>query len=104
MYLTDGHVRLVGSTLNGVGAVELLYPQVGWTGICADEGNAHLWESNTDAAEIVCRQLGYEGGRPYVKRSGENYTKCAVNPIFLALLYYSNLEIHHNLTSLHFGK
>ena len=55
MYLTAGHVRLVGDVRNEVGAVELLHAQVGWTGICADEGNAHLWESNTDAAEIVCR-------------------------------------------------
>ena len=72
-------MRLVGDVRNEVGAVELLHPQVGWTGICADEGNAHLWESNTDAAEIVCRQLGYEGGRPYVNRSGKGKRRSMFN-------------------------
>ena len=81
-------MRLVGDVRNEVGAVELLHPQVGWTGICADERNAHLWESNTDAAEIVCRQLGYEGGRAYINRSGKNLRKmyCKSHPLNIPII------------------
>ena len=31
-----GDVRLVGDARDEVGAVELYYPDIGWTGICAD--------------------------------------------------------------------
>lgn len=61
-----GHVRLVGDTRDEVGAVELYYPHIGWTGICADPDRAHHWQRENQAAEVVCRQLGYNGGMAYV--------------------------------------
>ena len=61
-----GHVRLVGDARDEVGAVELYYPDIGWTGICADPEQAHYWLRDNQPAEIVCRQLGYLGGRAYV--------------------------------------
>ena len=61
-----GHVRLVGDARDEVGAVELFYPDIGWTGICADPDHAHYWLRDTQPAEVVCRQLGYLGGRAYV--------------------------------------
>ena len=57
-----GDVRLVGDERDTVGAVEVYYSQVGWTGICADTSHAHMWRDNKEAAEIVCAQLGYLGG------------------------------------------
>ena len=68
MYSADGHVRLMGDIRNAMGAVELFHSQVGWTGICADPDHAPLWLNSTAAAQVVCRQLGYEGGQPYVAR------------------------------------
>lgn len=61
-----GHVRLVGDTRDEVGAVELNYPHIGWTGICADPDRAHYWHRDNQAAQVVCRQLGYAGGMAYV--------------------------------------
>ena len=63
-----GDVRLVGDARDEVGAVELYYPDIGWTGICADPDQIDYWRNNDVAAEIVCRQLGYSGGLPYVER------------------------------------
>ena len=63
-----GHVRLIGNIRDGVGAIELLYPEIGWTGICADSAYAQLWMNNVAAAQVVCRQLGYQGGRPYIQK------------------------------------
>ena len=63
-----GDVRLLGDPRDGVGAVEYYDAQQGWTGICADPAHSSSWNSNTAAARIVCRQLGYEGGRPYSQR------------------------------------
>ena len=64
---TPGDVRLLGDTADYRGAVEYYDTQLGWTGICADSAHADSWLSST-AAQIVCAQLGYEGGRPFVQR------------------------------------
>ena len=64
--LTEGHVRLVGSERDEVGAVELYYPGIGWTGICADPDRVHYWLQDDQAAQVVCRQLGYLEGVPQV--------------------------------------
>ena len=69
LYFIDGHVRLVGDARDEVGAVELFHPLTGWTGICADPDHAPSWLRDNQAAEIVCRQLGYQGGRAYADRS-----------------------------------
>ena len=61
----------MGDLRDEVGAVELYYPQIGWTGICADRDHIDSWRNNDQAAEIVCRQLGYDGGAPYVDRLGD---------------------------------
>lgn len=53
--VTEGDLRLIGSTSNGVGAVEI-YTQLGWTTICPDSE----W-SNSDA-NAVCQRLGYDSG------------------------------------------
>lgn len=72
LLLPGGDVRLVGDARDEVGAVELYYnSQTGWTGICADSNHIHSWRNNKAAAEIVCRQLGYQGGEPYVGRFGQ---------------------------------
>ena len=52
---TAGDVRLVGSTQNGRGAVEIFIPQ-GPTTICPDSN----W--NSQVAQIICDSLGYESG------------------------------------------
>ena len=62
----DGHVRLVGDIRDEVGAVELYYPGIGWTGICADPDRAQLWLQDDQAAQLVCRQLGYKEGKATV--------------------------------------
>lgn len=51
-------VRLVGSPMNGVGAVEI-YAGVGsgWVSVCPD---SNVWSK--DIANAVCVQLGYEAG------------------------------------------
>ena len=67
-HFAAGHVRLVGDARDVVGAVELFHPQTGWTGICADPDHAPSWLRDNQAAEIVCRQLGYQGGTAYVDR------------------------------------
>ena len=64
----SGDVRLAGHTSDYIGAVEYYDSLRGWTGICADSTHSSSWNSNTAAARIVCRQLGYEGGRPYSQR------------------------------------
>ena len=49
---SDGEVRLVGGETEREGQVEMCYNGV-WGAVCADG-----W--NEIAANIVCRQLGYE--------------------------------------------
>ena len=56
----------MGDTRDEVGAVELYYPGIGWTGICADPSHRDSWTRDNQAAEVVCRQLGYRDGRTYV--------------------------------------
>ena len=56
----------MGDIRDEVGAVELYYPDIGWTGVCADPEQAHYWQGDNQAAEVVCRQLGYDGGVAYV--------------------------------------
>ena len=58
----------MGDERDEVGAVELYYPGIGWTGICADPDRAHYWLQDDQAAQVVCRQLGYYAGRTYVER------------------------------------
>lgn len=59
-----GDIRLLGSTVNGAGAVEIYTREEGWTGICPDSD----WTD--DDAEIICQALGYDTGtatiQPYV--------------------------------------
>jgi hypothetical protein len=55
---------LLGDTADYRGAVEYYDTFLGWTGICADPAHAGSWLSSR-AAEIVCAQLGYEGGQPF---------------------------------------
>lgn len=50
-----GDIRLFGILTNGVGAVEILTDQFGWTAICPDG-----WDSRD--ARIVCQSLGYDLG------------------------------------------
>ena len=52
----EGDVRLVGSTVNGVGAVEV-YTRIGWSNICPDAS----WTNAT--AQVICETLGYESGQ-----------------------------------------
>lgn len=54
--VTEGDLRLVGSTANGHGAVEI-YTRLGWSSICPDDE----W-TNSDAA-VICQRLGYGSGR-----------------------------------------
>ena len=58
----------MGDERDEVGAVELYYPGIGWTGICADPDRAHYWLQDDQAAQVVCRQLGYHEGRTYIKK------------------------------------
>ena len=51
----EGDLRLVGSTTNGRGAVEI-YSRLGWTSICPDE------EWTDSDASVVCQRLGYDSG------------------------------------------
>ena len=53
--MIEGDLRLIGSTANGAGAVEI-YSRLGWTTICPDD----QW-SNSDA-DAVCQRLGYDSG------------------------------------------
>ena len=69
----SGDVRLAGHTSDYIGAVEYYDSLRDWTGICADSAHSSSWNSNTAAARIVCRQLGYEGGRPYSQRYRATY-------------------------------
>lgn len=69
---TAGDVRLVGDTANYRGAVEYYDEFFRWTGVCADSAHSSSWTSNTAAAEVVCAQLGYEGGRPFSLRYRTN--------------------------------
>ena len=54
--VAEGDLRLVGSTANGQGAVEI-YSRLGWTSICPDE------EWTDSDADVVCQRLGYDSGR-----------------------------------------
>ena len=65
---TIGDVRLVGDTADYRGAVEYYDVSLRWTGVCADSAHSSSWTSNIAAAEVVCAQLGYEGGRPFSQR------------------------------------
>ena len=51
----EGDVRLKGSVVNGVGAVEI-FTRLGWATICPDSS----WTSSD--ARTICRNLGYESG------------------------------------------
>ena len=64
---TPGDVRLLGDARDGVGAVEFYQQTFGWTGICADLFSDDDWLANTEAATIVCRQLGFEEGITYIE-------------------------------------
>ena len=54
--MMSGDVRLVGDTLNGQGAVEILTTQ-GYRTICPDS----TWTDSV--ATIICQNLGYESGQ-----------------------------------------
>ena len=51
----EGDLRLVGSTANGRGAVEI-YTRLGWSSICPDE------EWTDIDADVLCQRLGYDTG------------------------------------------
>ena len=70
----SGDVRLLGNSEDGVGAVEYYDSSLGWTGVCTDSFYATQWLDNTAAAMIVCRQLGYEAGSPYLARSSQRHS------------------------------
>ena len=61
-------MRLRGDVADYRGAVEYYDSILGWTGVCADSAHSDSWTSNSAAARIVCTQLGYEGGRPFIQR------------------------------------
>lgn len=50
-------VRLVGSTMNGVGAVEIYSTDLNWISVCPDSS-----VFSDGVANAVCLQLGYESG------------------------------------------
>ena len=52
-----GDVRLVGSVMNGMGAVEIYARDLTWISVCPDSSIF-----SDDAANAVCVQLGYESG------------------------------------------
>ena len=54
---SDLDVRLVGSSMNGMGAVEV-YTSSRWISVCPDGG---VWSNST--ASATCIQLGYESGQ-----------------------------------------
>ena len=62
-----GDVRLLGDPADYRGAVEYYDVILGWTGICADSSYSAAWMGSR-AAQIVCTQLGFEGGTPFVQR------------------------------------
>ena len=65
---TAGDVRLVGAEVaDHRGAVEYYDVVLGWVGVCADSTHSSSWTTST-AADVVCTQLGYEGGSPFIQR------------------------------------
>lgn len=67
---SPGDVRLVGAdSADYRGAIEYYDPVLlRWTGVCADSTHSSSWITNQVAAEVVCAQLGYNGGRPFIQR------------------------------------
>jgi hypothetical protein len=61
-----GDVRLLGDPADYRGAVEYYDVILGWTGVCADSSYSASWMGSR-AAQIVCTQLGFEGGTPFVQ-------------------------------------
>ena len=55
-----GDMRLVGSSVNGEGAVEIYSPN-GWTSICPDN-----WNTDDGSSRVICQRLGYEDGEATV--------------------------------------
>ena len=54
--VSDGDVRLVGSTSNGQGAVEIYHQSSRqWYRVCPTG-----WTSSD--ASVICKKLGYDGG------------------------------------------
>ena len=51
-----------------------------WTGVCVDPFYYNSWLKNSEAAIIVCRQLGYEGGLPIIQR-GYGYILLITTPL-----------------------
>ena len=56
-FASERDVRLVGSPMNGVGAVEI-YTSSRWISVCPD---SDVWTNST--ANATCVQLGYESGQ-----------------------------------------
>lgn len=54
---SEHDVRLVGSPMNGMGAVEI-YTSARWISVCPDSG---VWTNST--ANATCVQLGYQSGQ-----------------------------------------
>ena len=54
---SDLDVRLVGSPMNGMGAVEV-YTSLRWVSVCPDSG---VWSNSS--ANATCMQLGYQSGQ-----------------------------------------
>ena len=54
---SERDVRLVGSPMNGMGAVEI-YTSPRWISVCPDNA---VWSNST--ANATCVQLGYESGQ-----------------------------------------
>lgn len=55
-----GEVRLIGSTINNEGIVEVYNSYYGWSTIGTDN-----WEDND--ANVICHSLGYDKGKKSLK-------------------------------------
>ena len=73
-----GDVRLLGDVDDVTGAVEYYDALLGWTGVCADSSHSAAW-TTSNAASVVCSQLGYEGGRPFVESIDDVVTLSVIN-------------------------